>query len=57
MRRLAFAIVLFAATAALAACGQKGPLVRPNSGPAPAHSAPQAPAPDLPTPIPDDGGH
>ncbi|HEY3521677.1 MAG TPA: lipoprotein [Rhodanobacteraceae bacterium] len=43
MSRLAFAIILITLSAALAACGQKGPLVRPGSSPASGHSAP-APA-------------
>jgi len=56
MRRLPFFIALIIALAALAGCGQKGPLVRPDNAPAPAHSAPPPPAPLLPTPLPDDGG-
>ena len=55
MRRSFFIITLLICIAALAGCGQKGPLVRPGSSPAPAHSVPP-PAPTLPTPIPDDGG-
>ncbi|HET6906810.1 MAG TPA: lipoprotein [Rhodanobacteraceae bacterium] len=56
MRRIASAIFLTVLLAALAGCGQKGPLVRPNNGPASGHSAPPPPAPTLPTPLPDDGG-
>jgi predicted small lipoprotein YifL len=43
MFRLAFTILLITLSAALAGCGQKGPLVRPGSSPATGHSAP-APA-------------
>lgn len=56
MRRLVMSIALLLALSALAGCGQKGPLVRPTNAPAAAHSAPQPPASDLPTPIPDDNG-
>lgn len=56
MRRIASTIFLTVLLAALAGCGQKGPLVRPNNGPASGHSAPPPPAPTLPTPLPDDGG-
>ncbi|MGN6312510.1 MAG: LPS translocon maturation chaperone LptM [Rhodanobacteraceae bacterium] len=56
MRRIASAIFLTVLLATLAGCGQKGPLVRPNNGPASGHSAPPPPAPTLPTPLPDDGG-
>ena len=55
MRRLTISIALVLALTALAGCGQKGPLVRPNNAPASGHSAPP-PAPTLPTPLPDDGG-
>lgn len=55
MPRSALALLLMLLCAALAACGQKGPLVRRDgSAPAAAHSA-QAPAPDLPTPTDDSG--
>ena len=54
MPRLAFAIVLITFCAALSGCGQKGPLVRPGSAPASAHTAPPPPSPDLPTPNPDE---
>ena len=54
MRRLTISIALVLALTALAGCGQKGPLVRPNNAPASGHSAPP-PAPTLPT-LPDDGG-
>jgi len=40
MSRLAFAILLIVLSAALAGCGQKGPLVRPGSSPAAGHTAP-----------------
>ena len=54
MRRSALALLVLLC-AALAGCGQKGPLVRPDgSAPAAAHSA-QAPAPDLPNPTDDNG--
>jgi predicted small lipoprotein YifL len=56
MRRIALAIFLTTLLAALAGCGQKGPLVRPGNAPASGHSAPPPPAPTLPTPLPDDGG-
>ena len=57
MHRFALALLLMSLCIALAACGQKGPLVRPGSAkPATAHSAAQAPAPELPTPNPDDSG-
>ena len=55
MRRLTVSIVFALAIAALAGCGQKGPLVRPGNAPAAAHSAPQPVAPTLPSPIPDGG--
>ncbi len=61
MRRSIFIAGLLLAAAALAGCGQKGPLVRPTpkpgAVPAPAHSPPPPPpAPTLPTPTPDDDG-
>ncbi|HEX6613735.1 MAG TPA: lipoprotein [Rhodanobacteraceae bacterium] len=56
MRRLTVSFALVFALAALAGCGQKGPLVRPDNAPASGHSAPPPPAPTLPTPSPDDGG-
>jgi predicted small lipoprotein YifL len=56
MRRLTLSIALVLALTALAGCGQKGPLVRPNNAPASGHSAPPPPATTLPTPLPDDGG-
>ncbi len=56
MRRSILAAGLLWILAALAGCGQKGPLVRPGSSPAPAHSAPAAPASDLPTPVPGESG-
>lgn len=66
MRRPTVSIALVIALAALAGCGQKGPLVRPTprpvpgqpapAAPVPAHSAPQPLAPTLPVPTPDDGG-
>jgi len=56
MRRLTISIALVLAFTALAGCGQKGPLVRPNNTPASGHSAPPPPAPPLSTPLPDDGG-
>lgn len=56
MRHLTVSIALVLALAALAGCGQKGPLVRPGNAPASAHSAPPLPAPLVPTPQPDDGG-
>ena len=59
MHRTISVFALLIALAALAGCGQKGPLVRPTpapgSAPAPAHSTPP-PAPTLPTPTPDDDG-
>ncbi len=44
MRRLLFVLVAACATCALAACGNKGPLVRPASTPAAAATA-ASPAP------------
>lgn len=48
-------LLIVFATVALAGCGQKGPLVRPSSSPAPAQSVPAPPAQTLPVPPVDDG--
>lgn len=65
MRRLIASIVPILAFAALAGCGQKGPLVRPTPAkapatqPAPPASVPNVPPPSSPDmntlPIPDSG--
>ena len=54
MRCPSFALMLLFAIIALAGCGQKGPLVRPGTAPASAHTAPPPPSSDLPTPNPDE---
>jgi predicted small lipoprotein YifL len=56
MRRLTVSFALIVLLAALAGCGQKGPLVRPNNAPASGHSAPPPPPPTLPVPSASDDG-